>query len=622
MTQSRKCAIIILNIAACIIPFDSLTLKEEKMSRTFKLAMPVISILIALSMALAACGGGASTPQVSAPAAAPAETEAPAAPATSSSGTTENNSIVIAIPEDPPSFNPIMADTGYDALVMKLVLLGLADIDPDGNIFPELAAELPTQENGGVVLDEEAGTMTVTWKLRQDVKWADGTPVTADDVVFTYNAIVDPNTGSWIEGIESLDSVEKVDDYTVVMNYNAVYPGYLTQFGGEQVAIWPAHYCDASQGFSSWDCNRQPLSDGPFVLQDWVNGDHMTFVRNENYFEAGKPAIDQITVRIVPDESVRKTMLINGDADLDMWTTENMIDDLKNAPNVEVTPATTNRWVMRIFFNLAAKGTTDPVATPHPILSDVRVRRAIRMAIDVDTISKEFFLGYAQPTWTEFFRQPYVCDIPRPTYDPVAAAALLDEAGWKDTDGDGVRECHSCGTAEDGYKMEMQFITYAEYGEPLILTQQYIAEMLGKIGIKLNLSVVEGSVLWASTADGGIEQNGNFDMDIWDDGYGGTDPTDFLWSYYSTDAATPDYGYNYGRWSNEEFDTLLGEAYTLDESTRKDVFCQMATILEDQLPEALLFTTINADAHSTRLQGVQSSPNDIVTWNAADWTLK
>jgi peptide/nickel transport system substrate-binding protein len=568
-------------------------------------------------MALTACGAGGSTPQ--APAAAPAETEAPAAP---TAGTTESGMIVVVIPEDPPSFNPIMADTGYDALVMKLVLLGLADIDPDGNIFPELAAELPTQENGDVVLDEEAGTMTVTWKLRQDVQWADGTPVTADDVVFTYNAIVDPNTGSWIPGIDYVDSVEKVDDYTVVVNYNAVYPGYLTQFGGEQVVIWPAHYCDASQGFSSWDCNRQPLSDGPFVLEEWVNGDHMTFVRNENYFETGKPAIDQITVRIVPDESVRKTMLINGDADLDMWTTENMVEDLKAAPNVEVNPSPVNRWVMRIFFNLAAKGTTDPAATPHPILSDVRVRRAIRMAIDVDTISKEFFLGYAQPTWTEFFRQPYICDVPRPAYDPTAAGALLDEVGWKDEDGDGIRECHGCGTAEDGYKMEMEFITYAEYGEPLTLTQQLIAEMLGKIGIKLNLSVVEGSVLWAASTDGGIEQSGNFDMDIWDDGYGGTDPTDFLWSYYSTDAATPDYGYNYGRWSNEEFDTLLGEAYTLDEATRKEVFCQMATILEDQLPEALLFTTINADAHSTRLQGVQSSPNDIVTWNAADWTLK
>jgi ABC-type transport system substrate-binding protein len=169
--------------------------------------------------------------------------------------------------------------------------------------------------------------------------------------------------------------------------------------------------------------------------------------------------------------------------------------------------------------------------------------------------------------------------------------------------------------------MEMEFITYAEYGESLELTQQLIAEMLGKIGIKLNITVVEGSVLWAATTDGGIEQSGNFDMDIWDDGYSGVDPTDFLWSYYYSEAATPDYGYNYGRWMNENFDALLDSAYTLDEAARQEAFCQMAEILEEELPEVLLFTAINADAHSARLIGIQSSTNDLVTWNAADWTL-
>jgi peptide/nickel transport system substrate-binding protein len=542
--------------------------------------------------------------------------------ATASTAPTQKN-ITIVIPEDPPSFNPIIVDSGYDALVMELVMLGLSDIDPNGKVYPELAAELPTIENGGVVVDDTAGTMKVTWKMRQDVQWADGKPVTANDVIFTYNAIINPETGGWIPGIDNIDSIDKVDDYTFTINYNAIYPGYLTQFGGEQVAVWPAHYCDASQGFAAWDCARKPLSNGPFVLTEWINGDHMTFVRNENYFEKGKPGIDKINVNIVPDQTVRKTMLINGDADLDMWTTEPIIADLKGEPNVEVNPSPTNRFVMRIFFNLAAKGTTDPVATPHPILSDIRVRQAIRAAIDVDTISKEFFVGYAQPVWTDFFRPPYVCDnIPRPKFDPAAAAVLLDEAGWKDTDGDGVRECHGCKTAEEGYVMEMEFITYAEYGEPLELTQQLIAEQLGKLGIKLNLTVVEGSVLWAASTDGGIEQNGNFDMDIWDDGYSGVDPTNYLESYYSTASATPDAGYNFGRWSNPEFDELLSHVYTLDEQQRKDSFCKMASILEENLPELLLFTAINADAHSTRLQNVQSTTNDLVTWNSADWTLK
>jgi peptide/nickel transport system substrate-binding protein len=532
------------------------------------------------------------------------------------------STIVIVIPEDPPSFNPAIADSGYDYLVMELVMLGMADMDPEGKIFPELAAELPTVENGGVVVDQEAGTMAVTWKMRQDVKWADGVPLTADDVIFTYEAIVDPETGGWVPGIDYVDSVEKVDDYTFTVNFNTVYPGYLTLFGGEQAVIWPAHYCDAAQGFANWDCGRQPLSSGPYVLKEWISGDHMTFARNENYFEKGKPSIENIVVRVVPDGAVRKTMLINGDADLDMWTNESIIADLQDVPNVVVEPSPVNRWVMRIFFNLAAKGTTDPVATPHPILSDVRVRRAIRMGIDVDTISKEFFLGLAKPVWTEFFRDPYKCDVPRPKFDPEAAKSLLEEVGWKDTDGDGIRECHGCGTAEDGYVMEMEFITYSDYGEALTLTQQFIAEEMLNIGIKLNLTVVEGSVLWAYSTDGGIEQSGNFDMDIWDDGYSGNDPLDFLWSYYATDAATPDAGYNYGRWMNSDFDTLLSEAYTLDEGYRKELFCQMANTLETELPEALLFTAINADAHSSRLLGVRSSTNDIVTWNVADWTLK
>jgi peptide/nickel transport system substrate-binding protein len=534
-----------------------------------------------------------------------------------------DSQIVIVIAEDPPSFNATMTDTGFDALVMELVMLGLADIDPDGNIFPEIAAELPTVDNGGVVVDEENGTMDVTWKLRDDITWEDGKPVSADDVVFTYEAITDPEKGGWIQGIDYVDGVEKVDEHTVVFHYNTIYPGYLTQFGGEQMAIWPAHYCDLEQGFSQWDCASKPLSNGPYKLEEWVVGDHMTFVRNPGYYEEGKPSIENVIVRIVPDQTVRTQMLKNGDANLDMWTTEGMITELKDVPTVEVQPSPKGRFVMRLYYNLAAKGTTDPVASPHPILSDVNVRRAIRMAIDVDTISREFFMGIAQPVWSEFFRPPYdVCDIARPEYNPSEAAALLEQAGWIDQDGDGIRECHGCQTAEEGYKMEMEFITYAEYGEPLELTQQLIAEQLGKLGIKLNQSIVEGSVLWAASTDGGIEQSGNFDIDIWDDGYYSNDPTDFLWSYYSSEAATPDYGYNYGRWMNEDFDNLLAEVYTLDENIRKDAFCQMAQILEDELPEALLFTTVTADAHSVNLANVQSSTNDLVTWNAADWELK
>jgi len=273
--------------------------------------------------------------------------------------------------------------------------------------------------------------------------------------------------------------------------------------------------------------------------------------------------------------------------------------------------------------NEAEKGTVDAEATPHPILSDVRVRQAIRQAIDVDTINNEIFFGLGHPQWTEFFRPPYnKCDVPRPVYDPEAAKALLEEAGWTDTNNDGVRECHGCANAEEGYEMHMEFITYAEYGEPLELTQQLIAEMLGKVGIKMDLTVVEGSVLWADAQSGGIEQSGNFDIDIWDDGYAGVDPTDYIWENYSIEAITPGFGWNLARWKNDEFNSLIEDAYTLDEASRQETFCKMAKILDEQVPEIMLFTIPNADAYSSRLEGVQSTVNDLVTWNIADWKIK
>jgi peptide/nickel transport system substrate-binding protein len=532
------------------------------------------------------------------------------------------SSIVIVIPEDPPSFNAMISDTGYDALVMELVLLGLTDLDANGNIITELASSLPSLENGDVVMDEENWTMDVTWRLRQDVEWQDGEAVTADDVIFTYEAIANPETGGWIPGLDYIDSVEKVDDYTLIVHYNSVYPGYLLQFGGEQVVIWPAHYCNAEQGFIAWDCARQPLSDGPYTLDEWVVGDHLTFIKNPGYYQDGKPTIERITVRIVPDDTVRKTMLLKGDAHVIPWVTEPIAYELESETGVTLSFSPTSRWVMRLFPNLALRGTLDPVAAPHPVLSDVRVRRAIRSAIDLDTLSEDLFYGYGEPVWSEFFRPPYnTCDIPRPVYDPDSAKALLEEAGWTDPDGDGIRECHGCTTAEEGYVMEIEIITYSEYGEVLALTEQLIGEQLGSIGIGTRLTVMEGSVMWADSASGGIEQLGDFDLDLYDDGYAGVDPTDFLWQYYAADAALPDYGWNVGRWTNEEFEGLLSEAYTLDEAYRQEIFCRMAEILDEEVPQILLFTTINADAFYNQLSGLQSSPNDMITWNVADWIL-
>jgi peptide/nickel transport system substrate-binding protein len=462
--------------------------------------------------------------------------------------------------------------------------------------------------------------MDVTWKMRNDVKWSDGKPVTADDVLFTYKALSDPNTGTFFPGSDLVTGVDKIDDYSFVVHFSSVYPSYLTLFGGRQIVIWPAHYCKADQGFQNWDCAQQPLSDGPYLLDEWVTGDHLTFVKNPGFYQAGKPQISRIIVKIVPDTTVRETMMRQGDADLLMWASEQAADDLKTADNVKVSISPTARFVMRLFINLAAKGSTDAAKKPSPFFSDVRVRQAIRAAIDVDTITGSVWHGYAQPVWSEFFRPPYACEIPRPKFDPEAAKALLDQAGWADN-GNGVRTCQGCKAAKDGTEFKFQLTTYSEYGEPLILTQQLIAENLKAVGIEADLSQLQGSVMWADTSSGGTEQTGNFEMDLYDDGYAGVDPTDFIYQYYHSASAAPDQGWNVGRWIDPQFDELIGQAYTLNEADRKTAFCEMAKTLDQELPQILLFSTINADAYSARLGGIQANVNSVVSWNVADWTL-
>lgn len=152
----------------------------------------------------------------------------------------EETSIIILLDENPPNFNSNLGFAGADRMVQEMVMLSLAELDAMNVPYPELAAELPTVENGGVVIDEEAWTMDVTWKLCDDVYWEDGEPVTVDDVIFTWDAVNDPETGLWTAGSDYTDSLEKINEYTFVIHYNYIYPAYLYQMSNASgYTIWP-----------------------------------------------------------------------------------------------------------------------------------------------------------------------------------------------------------------------------------------------------------------------------------------------------------------------------------------------------------------------------------------------
>jgi len=165
--------------------------------------------------------------------------------------------------------------------------------------------------------------------------------------------------------------------------------------------------------------------------------------------------------------------------------------------------------------------------------------------------------------------------------------------------------------------MTMEYAIYAEFGESLELAQQYMAEGWKAIGIDTELLIIEGAIMWAEAEDGGTEIAGKFELDMWDDGYPGTDPSDQIWTFYSSAS-----DWNYGWWVNEDMDAWIDEFYVLDEEYRLEVACEMAAILEEELPQILLWSALEAHGVSDRLQGVMPSANDPVTWNVADWTLE
>ncbi len=591
------------------------------------------AVMIIAALSLFACAPAETlapteAPPEEAPTEAPPEVEPTEAPPPEEEPTeppppAEKTSVTILIPDNPAEFHGYGAGTGFEEVISEMVMLSVAEVDDQGNYFPELATEIPTVENGGVVMDEETWETTVTWHLREDVYWEDGEQVTADDVIFTWDAVQAAEI--WSSAADATESVEKVDDFTIVVNYYYPNPEYVIHFGGEDFPIYAEHFCDADQGYWEWDCNRQPLSSGPYILEEWVADDHLTFVRNENYYEEGKPYIDEVIFRIVPEESVKRAIMDEGEADVHYWPAENnaiSYQEEGNGTKWAVSP--TERWVMKLFPNTKARGEPPGAEeTPHAFLADKRVRHALRMAIDVDTIINDIFLGFGEPVWSEFFRPPFEdsCGIPRPAYDLEGAKALIKEAGWEDTDGDGVNECHGCLYAEEGDLMTMEFIIYAEYGETLEFAHQFIAEAWASIGLQTDLQIIEGAVLWAQVEDGGTELAGNFEMDMWDNGYAGVDPTSYLWDYYYY---AEDSEWNLANWTGEEAEevaALIDELYTVDEEYRMEVFCDIALILEEELPAIELFSTLEMFGLSDRMQGVRPTAFDILTWNVADWTV-
>jgi peptide/nickel transport system substrate-binding protein len=573
----------------------------------------LLAVLMIAAMILAAC-----------PAAQPAQTVVEVTKEVEVTRVVETapqeTQIVYALYQEPQILNPYIATQTAAGEVNSAIVEGLLGVAPDGNRFPVLATEVPTVDNGGVSEDG----LTITYHLRDDVLWSDGEPFTCDDVLFTFEAVTHPESGAVsTTGWDKIDSVTCQDDTTAVVQFSEFYAPYLSLFG----AILPRHATGDPADMQKWVYNWHPIGTGPYRMTDWVSGDHITLVKNENYRDyPDKPKVDKIIVRIIPSREVGKALIRSGEIDILWDLTEADVPEFADNPDIVVN-SSPSPGTERLVLNLAdptLDATDDPVNNPHWALGDIRVRQAIQYGIDKQFIVDQLLYGATIVGTSELNIGWAKCEIPESEYNPDKAAQLLEEAGWIDQDGDGVRECHGCPYAEEGQPLRLKLQTTS--GNKLREeAEQVLIEMMADIGIEFYIENVPSSVLFGSWASGAFRKHGNFDILMYTTS-DGIDPQSQMFGYFHSSSmpteANGGSGFNYARWIDPEFDAAVEEAgASPDLEVRKAAYQRACERIAEGLPHIYLYDRSDIHLSRSRVTGFQVNPWDNQTWNVAEWDV-
>ncbi len=519
----------------------------------------------------------------------------------------------------PTLLNPHFALGTKDQIASRIFFEPLAGWDKDGNLVPCLAAEVPSKANGGLAAD---GT-SVIWKLKRGVKWHDGKPFTADDVVFTWTYAADLATAAYTTGSYKDIKVEKIDDHTVKVIFKNPTPFWADAFVGSVGQILPKHHFGDYVGAKSRDApgNLQPVGTGPYRFVEFKPGDMIRAERNPDYHVKNQPFFDTLEVKGGGDAvSAARAVLQTGEYDY-AWNLQVEDEILKRMETsgkgkVDITVSgnvefiilnTTDPWT-------EVDGERSSVKTKHPTLSDPAVRRAINLLIDRDAIQKSIY-GRGGVATASFVNQPAQFKSTRLKYafDVDKANKILDEAGWK-RGADGIRE-------KDGRKLKFVFQTSTN--APRQKTQAIIKQACERAGIEIEIKAVIASVFFSSDV-GNPDTYSKFyaDMEMYNTTQPQPDPERFLNQCVSWEIATKDnkwLGRNNSRWSDPEADKAYKAAQKeLDPVKRaallikvNEIFCEAHIFLP------LLSRNIVGGGVNNLM--VDISGWDVTTWNVASW---
>ncbi|MBI2568529.1 MAG: peptide ABC transporter substrate-binding protein [Candidatus Schekmanbacteria bacterium] len=540
-----------------------------------------------LLLAAASCGGD------------PATSRQPP-PAQSDGQTARTNRLIIGLQQEPDKLNAALNAMVYTTYVTAPIYGYFVTIDEQMNLVPDVIERIPTLENG----DISADYLTYTYHLRRGLRWHDGAPFTAADVLFSTAVMLDPRHE--IEsrsGFDKIDTVKAPDDYTVVFKLKEPFaPFVMDTFLNEP--IMPRHLLADQIGddFGKSAFHRAPVGLGPYRFKTWATGSHVTLQRNPDYFR-GAPAIEEVTFRFIPDANALLVALKAGEIDGFDNARPDHLEQLRKLENVAVSITPLLMWE-HLDFNVES-----------PLLRDVRVRRAIQLGIDRAQISREIYgavypvaAGDISPrlSWYNAAVEQLV------RYDPAAAARLLDEAGWK-RGADGVR-------TSDGARMTVRLSTTA--GNPSReLVEQVLQQQLGSLGIEIAIENHNATALFAPHESGGVLKQGRFDLALYAWVYF-PDP-DRKNLYHSTNIPPP-HGQNHSRYASSRMDELLDRGIrAVAFAERKAIYDDVQVLVATDVPMTPIVWRSDIDPMTARLEGFKPNPTQVGdTWNIHEWRLR
>lgn len=518
----------------------------------------------------------------------------------------------------PTLINPHFAIGTKDQEGSRIFYEPLAAWDADGNLFPILAAEIPSKENGGVAADGRS----VTWKLKPNVKWHDGKPFTADDVVFNWQYASNPATAATTSGSYNDIKVEKIDDHTVKVLFKQPTPFWADAFVSTVGMMIPKHVFADYTGDKSRDApaNLAPVGTGPYKFSEFRPGDILRGVRNPDYHVPNRPFFDSIEMKGGGD-AVSAARAVLQTAEYDYAWNMQVEDEILKRLEAEGKGRVKMDFGGNLEFLLL--NATDPnteidgerasLKTKHPAFSDPAVRKAMNLLVNRAAIQQYIYGRTARATANVFNGPaPFVSKNTSFAFDADKAAQILEEAGWK-KGGDGIR-------AKDGKKLKFVFQT--SINAPRQKTQAIIKQAAQKAGIDMELKSIPGSVFFSSdVANPDTYPHFYADMEMYTWNMNQADPAVFALQYVSWEAATKAnkwQGRNICRMQNPEVDAAFRAAQgELDLVKRAALFIKMNDLVVADYVLPLLHRA-QVSAVNAKLQAPSTGWDNSLTF-LAEW---